>query len=110
MDLRTSTRAMRPSLRQRRAAKSAQRGKPAAIAASRATRPVISRAAALVMAEKVHPGARGDDQLLSDDGNLKAAEVVTRIAVAWLRNPRNKIPAATVPELLRRIHEGLASR
>ncbi|MBM7405679.1 MULTISPECIES: MucR family transcriptional regulator [Sphingomonas] len=61
------------------------------------------------MAEKIQPSTRQDDSLLDGQGKLDVAKVVTRIAVAWLRNPRNKIPAETVPELLRRIHEGLAS-
>ena len=61
------------------------------------------------MAEKKRPQFREDDDLLSEQVSLDTAKVVTRIAVAWLSNPRNHIPAETVPALLRRIHEGLAS-
>lgn len=61
------------------------------------------------MAERMPLSLRQGGNLPSEQGSTKAAEAVTRIAVAWLSNSRNKIPAAAVPELLRRIHEGLAS-
>ena len=38
-----------------------------------------------------------------------AAELVTRIAVAWLDNPSHSIAAEEVPALLRRIQRGLAA-
>jgi predicted transcriptional regulator len=48
-----------------------------------------------------------DPDYSQSNAQLKTAEVVTRIAVAWLNNPTHRIEAEELPMLLQRIHEGL---
>ncbi|MCG7349808.1 hypothetical protein [Sphingomonas sp. ACRSK] len=48
-----------------------------------------------------------DDSMSQDRPDIFG--LLTRIAVAWLNNPKHQLPADEVPTLIEQIHKGLAA-